>query len=413
MSEEPRSPPWSITTKVFVAAITFILLGLVIWRFNNLIAPLIIAGIIAYFLDPIIVWLERSTHLSRGAAIALVYPLVALLVLGGLVAAGLTIFRQAFGLLEVVQEVIWYGPEYVDTWLREPLIIGPWTIDPLQLNLDVYQIIQQLTAAIQPLMSQSAQFVGLAASATVGWIGWVILIFVLSIYFALDLPRFYGLISQAIHQPGYRRDAERLMNDAGRIWHGYLRGQTTLAVIVAISFTIVLNLLGVRYAIALGLLAGILDFIPYFGPIAIVTLSTMVAVFQGSNWLGLSPIWFGMVVLLAGLIIQQVEGNWLNPRIMGGALGLHPMVVMIGALMGSTLAGLLGIVLAAPVLATLKLLGTYAWRKMFDLDPFPETEPEQVPERTPPEKTNLTLKPGKKGGRLPFGRNLLSWFTKR
>jgi predicted PurR-regulated permease PerM len=168
---------------------------------------------------------------------------------------------------------------------------------------------------------------------------------------------------------------EHLLSEAGRIWHGYLRGQTTLAVMIAITYTIMLNLLGVRYAIVLGILAGILDFIPYFGPITIVSLSTAVATFQGSNWLGISPLWFGLIVLVAGLLIQQIEGNWLNPRIVGGALGLHPLLVMIGAIMGWSLAGVLGMILAAPVLATIKLLGSYAWRKMFDLDPFPEPEP--------------------------------------
>lgn len=375
MSTEPRSPQWSTTTKVFVAAFTFVLVGLAVWRFQTLIAPLIIAAIIAYFLDPLIAWLERSTHLSRGAAIGLVYPLFALVVLALLVAAGVTMFNQALGLLGVVQEIIWSSPEYIDMWLSQPVEIGRWTVNPMELNVDLYQLIQQVVSAIQPLMSRSAQFIGVAATATVSWIGWAILVFVLSIYFAIDWPRFQGLISAGIYQPGYRRDAERLMSEAGRIWHRYLRGQTTLALIVAIIFTVVLNLLGVRYAIVLGLLAGILDFIPYFGPITIVTLSTAVAVFQGSNWLGLSPIGFGVVVLLAGLTIQQIEGNWLNPRIMGGALGLHPLLVVVGAAMGYTLAGVLGMILAAPVLATLKLLGTYAWRKMFDLDPFPTAPP--------------------------------------
>jgi len=71
-----------------------------------------------------------------------------------------------------------------------------------------------------------------------------------------------------------------------------------------------------------------------------------------------------------------VENNVLVPRIVGRALDLHPLVIIIGVFMGASLLGLIGAILAAPILATIKLLGTYAWRKMFDLPPFPEPEHE-------------------------------------
>jgi len=77
-------------------------------------------------------------------------------------------------------------------------------------------------------------------------------------------------------------------------------------------------------------------------------------------------------VIGAMFLIQQLENNLLVPRIVGGALDLHPLIVIIGVFIGASLAGLVGAVLAAPLLATVKLLGTYAWRKLFDLPPFPE-----------------------------------------
>ncbi len=383
MPIELSSPKWSSTIKVFVAAFAFLLLGLAVWRFQELVNTLVIAGMIAYILNPLIVWLDRRTLLSRGAAIAVVYPLFALIVLGILVAAGFTIYNQAFGLVGVVQQIILIEPDQIQQLLSQPVKIGAWTLDPSQFNIELEQMTQQLFASAQFLIGQSAVFIRLAASTALNWVGWAILIFVLSIYFAVDLPRFGDQISQAVHQPGYRRDVERLLHETRCIWNAYLRGQTTLAIMVAIIFTVVLNLLGVRYALTLGVLAGILDFFPYVGPIIIVTLSTIVAVFQGDNWMGLDQMWFGMVVLTAGLVIQQIEGNWLNPRIMGGALGLHPLLVMVGAIMGGTLAGLLGVLLAAPVLATMKLMGTYAWRKMFDLEPFPEPVRKLVPGEKP------------------------------
>jgi predicted PurR-regulated permease PerM len=154
---------------------------------------------------------------------------------------------------------------------------------------------------------------------------------------------------------------------------------------MVVIYSAMLWLLGVRFALALGLLAGVLDFVPYLGPMIILSLSTLVALFQGENWLGVGPIWYAMLVALAGLTIQQIEGNWLNPRIVGRAVGLHPLLVIIGAIMGSILAGILGVILAAPIIATIKLLGTYGWRKMFDLEPFPGPELLPEPELAPPE----------------------------
>lgn len=372
---QPRSPNWSNNTKLFVAAIIAVLLGLAVSRFQTLIGPLVIAGILAYILNPLIVWLDENAPLSRGAAIGLVYTTFALIVIGLLTIASVTIYQQTDGLIDVVQEIVQNGPDQFQMLISEPMTVGPWTFRPDQLEIDFNMIGQQLASAIQPALSQSATFVTMAASATASWIGWSILVFVLSIYFAIDWPRFGNLISDAVYQPGYRYDVKRLMIETGRVWNGYLRGQTILAVLMAVLFTMVLWILGVRYALVLGLLAGILDFIPFVGAFVTVTLSTVVAVFQGENWLGLSPLWFGILVLSIGLILQQIEGNWLNPRIVGGALGLHPLLVMIGAIMGSILAGILGVMLAAPVMATVKLLGVYAWRKMFDLDPFPASAP--------------------------------------
>jgi predicted PurR-regulated permease PerM len=391
MPTNPHSPSWSTTTKVFVAAFTLVVIGLAVWRFHTLIGPLIIAGIIAYLLNPIIVWLERYTHLSRGLAIAVVYPIFAVIVLAVLIAAGVTIYSQIIGLIVTIQEIFWTGPEQLNTLLSQPITFGPWTVDGSRIDLNMVEVMQQVLAVIQPALSQSALFVGYVASTTATLIGWTIVVFVLSIYFAIDLPRFAGLISQAIYQPGYRRDVEQLLHEFGSIWNGYLRGQSTLALIMVVIYSAMLWLLGVRFALALGLLAGVLDFVPYLGPTIILSLSTLVALFQGDNWLGFSPIWYAILVALAGLTIQQIEGNWLNPRIVGRAVGLHPLLVIIGAIMGSTLAGILGVILAAPIIATIKLLGTYGWRKMFDLEPFPE--PELLPE---PEPVLAETKPSSK-----------------
>ncbi len=149
-------------------------------------------------------------------------------------------------------------------------------------------------------------------------------------------------ITDTVYQPGYRRDLKRLLTETGLVWHSYLRGQTTLSLIMAIIATVLLSLLGVNNALALGILTGVLDFIPFLGPGIAIGLAILVAIFQDSNWLGLSSMWFGLLVLVLGISLQQIEGNWLAPRIVGEALGLHPLLIMIGAIIGGTLLGLVG-----------------------------------------------------------------------
>jgi predicted PurR-regulated permease PerM len=134
-------------------------------------------------------------------------------------------------------------------------------------------------------------------------------------------------------------------------------------------------ILGVQNSLALGLLSGLLEFIPTVGPVIGAVVAVLVALFQPSNYLGLAPWQYALAVLALMIVIQQLENNLLVPRIVGGALDLRPLIVIVGVFMGASLFGILGAILAAPVIASMKLLGTYAWRKLFDLPPFPGDEP--------------------------------------
>jgi predicted PurR-regulated permease PerM len=126
-------------------------------------------------------------------------------------------------------------------------------------------------------------------------------------------------------------------------------------------------------------LAGLLEFVPTVGPVVSAIVAILVALFQPSNYLGLASWQYALLVLALMVVIQQLENNLLVPRIVGGALDLRPILVIIGVFMGASLAGILGAILAAPVVASLKLLGQYTWRKLFDLPPFPDESPPESP----------------------------------
>ncbi|MCP5098756.1 MAG: AI-2E family transporter, partial [Chloroflexi bacterium] len=199
-------------------------------------------------------------------------------------------------------------------------------------------------------------------------------VFVISIYFAIEIPQLGGYVGRLANQPGYRKDAERLMRNFGSIWSAYLRGQVILGLIIFVVVWVGLAILGVQNSLALGILSGLLEFIPVIGPVVGAGAAMIVAFFQPDNYMALSPLAHTGIVFFYMILVQQLENNLLVPRIVGESLDLHPLIVMVGVFMGSSLAGILGAILAAPVVATLKMLGVYAWRKMFDLPPFSDLE---------------------------------------
>jgi predicted PurR-regulated permease PerM len=160
----------------------------------------------------------------------------------------------------------------------------------------------------------------------------------------------------------------------GKTWNSFLRGQLILSILIIISYYILLNILGTRAALAISLLAGLARFIPYLGPLVTWIVTAIVAFAQAGNYFGLEPLQYAILVLLACLILDQIFDNLVGPRILGETLGVHPAGVLVAAIIVARLIGIIGLILAAPTLATLNILGRYILRKMFDQDPWPEVE---------------------------------------
>ena len=375
------SPPWNRTTKVIVVVFGLLLLLWLIARFRTLIGMLVIAAILGYLLEPVINFIDQRTTLRRGLIIALVYITLAAIVLGGFFALGVASYQQIGSLIELLPGLIEDVGDTVSQLVNrtEPLQFGPITIDPILVPWD--RITDQLLGLLDPVFSQSTSFVSRFATSTAQTVFNVIFIFIISVYIAIDLPNFGDYVKSVAQQPGYREDAEQLLPELSRIWRAYLRGQIILGLVIFVVVWLGLTILGVENSLALGLLAGLLEFVPTVGPIVSTIVAVLVAVFQPSNYWGLEAWQYALVVLGLMIIIQQVENNFLVPRIVGGALDLHPILVIVGVFMGASLAGVLGAILAAPIVPSLKLLTQYAWRKLFDLQPFPEEEP---PEGIPP-----------------------------
>ncbi|MCE7987518.1 MAG: AI-2E family transporter [Caldilinea sp. CFX5] len=377
------SPPWSLSIKVIVAVTVLLLIVLMIWRFQSLLPTLVLAAIVAYLLNPLVNFVTTLFKLSRGGAVAIVYTVLLLLAIGGGVGLGFLAFEQASSLTTEFLPTSFTGAatlvqEQIHLFSQRTFTVGPYTFSPATLPswINLQELAQQAVNLLRPIFSQSGSWVAQVAQATISTLGVIFLVIVVSIYMVKDAPKLWEGISNLAHQPGYRQDAERLLADFARIWNAYLRGQVILALVIGVIVSITLSLLGVSNALGLGVLSGVLEFLPIIGPLIGSGAAILVAFFQNDTIWGLQSYQYALLIAIVMGLIQGLENNLLVPRIVGDALDLHPLLVMISVIMGASLAGVLGAVLAAPVVATIKLLGAYAWRKMLDLPPFPEPTPE-------------------------------------
>ncbi len=372
----PASPLWGRSTKLVVIIMGLLLIAFTARRFQGLIVMVTAAAVVAYILNPLVETVNERTRISRGWVILAIYLLMAAALIGLFVSLGVVAYDQATDFINLVPNLIDQSIslfESVNAQSEAIVIMDRFVIEPI--NLPWESITNQLLGLIQPTLSTSGGFVGQLATTTVRTLGNFLLVFVISIYLIFEAPNVGNYLHNLAAQPGYQTDVKIMSAEIGRIWSAYLRGQVILGVIIFLVVWLGLSLLGVRNALALGLIAGLLEFVPTIGPIISTIIAMSVAFFQPTNAWGLDGWQFALIVLGFMVVVQQIENNVLVPRIVGGALDLHPLIVIIGVFMGASIAGILGAILAAPILATLKLVTVYAWRKLFDQPPFPENDP--------------------------------------
>ena len=375
MAQSP-SPPWSTATKAIVAVSALALFCLLIWVFRGLLQQVILAALLAYLLHPLISFIDRRTPVNRVTVVLAVYLALTLLVVATFLLVGVTTFQQVLDLSRRLPG--WFDDALAQLQdLRDQLpasiTIGGFPIPVAGLLPQLpgwEELFGQLFGLIQPIFSRGGSLAANVVTGTVVVIGQILLIFIISIYVAVDIPRISGMIGHVAQKPGYRQDAERLTSSVGQVWAAYMRGQALLALVIFVLVSAVLGMLGVDNALGLGLLSGAMEFLPVIGPLAGAGAAILVAFFQGTPGFGMTPLQFALAVAVAMLLIQQIENTLLVPRIVGRALNLHPLLVMVSVIMGASLAGLMGAILAAPVVASMRILGEYAWHKMLDLPPF-------------------------------------------
>jgi predicted PurR-regulated permease PerM len=377
----PASPKWGSMTKMVVGLTVIAIIAAMLVQFRTIIGPLLLAIVLSYLLFPVASLVSRLVKLPWRASVNLIYLLVVLIYLGLITVTGLTVVTQLQSLINFVRLQVTDLPALAANLSSQQFRFGPFIFSLGQFDLKTLS--EQLISAVQPLLGRMGTLISSFATGAAASLGWSFFVILISYFFLADAGKFPGrLVSLEI--PGYDQDIRRLGEALKQIWNAYLRGQLIIIGLVMISYTVLMLILGVKFAIGLAILAGLARFVPYVGPLTTGIVTVLVAFFQAENYFGLVQWQYALMVVVLAVVLDQIFDNLISPRLLGASLGVHPAGVLIAAIVAANLIGIIGLVLAAPVLATLNLLARYIFRKMFDLDPWMRSEEDegQAPRET-------------------------------
>ena len=326
-------------TKLWAITILGIVVGWVLFKAAPALKPAFIAIIIAYLLYPLVEFIQRKLRVKKWLAITILLVLI-------------------FGILSLLMNLIL--PPVVNQasqFIRDYQAISRNSTKIIE-DIFVYledqgvsePVILELQQSFDELITWLGNLFVNALKSALGAIFTIIdifLVFIMVIYFlASGKEMVFGIVN---HTPEpLRRSVINIIEGSNQVIWNYVRTQFLIALIVGAASTAAYLLIGVRYAFLLGAIAGILIFIPYFGAIIAGTLATVIALLTG----GLQQ---GIITLIAFLVIQQIEGNLITPRLQGKSTGLNPAIILIIILVGNHFWGTIGMFVAVPLFGLARL----------------------------------------------------------
>jgi predicted PurR-regulated permease PerM len=295
----------------------------------------------AYLVDPAVSRVEKWTH-SRGVAIAVIYILILALLATFFFFIGPGIARQAQRLSEVTPALI----ERISSGQIAEQIGAQqgWSVRSRQ----------QLSAFLADHRSDMidiAQRVGLrvAEVAKQAWL--LIVVPILAVFFLKDGQGFSTVLLSFVHTRAQRELVEGVFSDLNLMLAQFIRAQLTLAALSFLAYIAFLGMMRVPYALVLSSAGGLMEFIPLVGPLVSALVMMSVAILSGY------PHWALLLIFLA--VWRMVQDYVVSPRVMGKSMELHPLAAIFGVLAGGEIAGVLGIYLSIPVMASLRIV----WRR--------------------------------------------------
>ncbi|HAF48087.1 MAG TPA: hypothetical protein DCL08_02465 [Anaerolineaceae bacterium] len=373
------SPKWDWPTKLVVG---LTLVAISIWllvQFQNFLGLLFSALILSYFLHPVASFLHNKIKLPWRLAVTIIYLLLVLILLGLLTWGGITLVEQIQNLIRFIENNINRLPALVEEITTQTFQIGPFTISPLRFDWE--QITNQVVSAIQPILGRLGSIVGSVAAGAANIFTWIALILLISYFLVVESEGIPGQLLK-IRIQGYEADIDRMGKELSRVWKGFIRGEILVVVLSLFIYSVSLGILGLQFFFGLAAIAAFGQLIPYVGAWATWISFGLVALLQANAPFNLPSGIYMLIVLGVGVVINTVIDNILRTKVMAENLRVHPALVLLGALIGVQIFGFIGIIVAAPIMASLKLFLHYIIRKMSDQDPWKDLdlrEPQETP----------------------------------
>jgi predicted PurR-regulated permease PerM len=369
------SPKWSSNTKLIVGLTLVAIFAILIRQLQNMLGPLILSFVLAYLLHPAAGLLNKKLKLSWRLSTGLIFIALVIVLAGIFTLAGFAIVQQIQNLIAAVQRFITELPQLIADLQRQTITFGPFQWDLSR--FDLTSVTNRLLSSAQAVLGQVGSLVGTVATGTITTLSHVVFILLIAYFLVAEVGQVREDLIR-IDIPGYDGEIRRLTRELTRIWDAYLRSQLAIIFLVIITYYLLMTILGMRFTFGLAIMAGLARFIPYLGPFITWTVAALLAYFQpGGNYFNLQPWAYALLVVVLAFVVDQIFDQYVQPRLMGQSLGIHPAAILVAALVAFQWLGIIGLVLAAPVLATATLLLRYALRKMFDLDPWPVRETDQ------------------------------------
>jgi predicted PurR-regulated permease PerM len=329
------------TTRVLFTVLLFALgLGFLYVARRTLIAFLF-AVFFAYLVDPAVSRVQRWTK-SRGIAIAVIYALIVIFLATFFFFVGPNIGRETQKLSESLPSLL----EKVSTGqIAEEIGVEH------HLSATTSRQMSTFLASHRDDLLHLAQKIGLrvAELAQDSWL--LVLVPILAAFFLKDAQGFSQLALSVVHTKPQREFMQGVISDMNQMLADFIRAQLTLAALTWVAYTSVLGAMRVPYALMLGSAGGIVEFIPVVGPLVAAALILSVALLTGY------PHWLIVLIFLIGW--RMIQDYVVSPRVMGKSMELHPLAAIFGVLAGGEIAGVLGVYLSIPVMASLRIV----WRR--------------------------------------------------
>ena len=320
--------------------------------------PVIIGFIIAYLLFPMLERLEgllrkikplKKKKSVRGLAVALqwIIILVGLFIVVSLLVSVITKQARAANSEDIIEGIKTYANS-INELYRELID----RLDKLNINsAEIKSSVDTFTNNLGKYMLDLSSQLGNLANNLKDGLATAFFALIFSVYFLLDMPKlkdYWGKVFGIILPNKVNSTIYTLIKDADKVFSGYIRGQAIDAFMIGVVVSIVFSIIGIQYAIVIGLLIGLGNLIPYMGPI--VGYSSIVIVgIATSDYKSM------VIAAIALLIIQAIDGNLIYPKLLSTSVNIHPMIVIISLTVGASIGGLVGMIVAVPTGALVKV----------------------------------------------------------